>query len=235
MVHIKGKLFWTLILLLVLTLVACGQPSKPGPTNPTPGPTDPGPDEPEPEPSPTDVISGVLGDWDTTKGAYVHFASFDEEGTPTYFTSTISSEGAFSVKLSEPEPQQLLDTRFCDEAEESPKFKATTISQGRISDVAEPQGDETGRIILGNNPEFFFGDSSEASKGDRVTSWWYSDQDVTFNGECEDIMYAISFEKGWNLYHTIVSNVTEDSFTLTVETGPISEGVTWLFYEEEGF
>lgn len=215
----------------LLFLIACSSPADPGPTNPDPNepPTNPNPTDPKTVKS----ISGVVANWDAANGTFVHFASYGEGDMPQYFSAPISAEGAFSVALAEPKPEQLFTANFCSEAEDSPEFRAATISLGHVSSQAEPQEATQGRLILGNNYEFFSGESSEASVGDRRIEWWYSDKELAFSGECEDIIYAVEFEKGWNLYHTIVESVEGDTATLKVETGPVPENVSWVYISEE--
>ena len=69
----------------------------------------------------------------------------------------------------------------------------------------------------------------EEENGDNFyyTSWFYSDRDVTMEGEHNGRKYNVTLKKGWNV---VYDSYTDDGFSLTSQK-PSGVNYTWNYYD----
>lgn len=193
----------------VLLIAACGS------TSPLP--------QPEPQPEPSEQVGAILGRVTPPEGARRVQTAIEGIGT------SVDTEGKFGLAL--PNAATMTSTY---REELFPVYRPPTPPNefgdsvfGLCQDVTEDAPDDllvfpinelrtdTGRTLVQDR-----GQLSDSS--DKITTWWFSSQDVTFSfkGNCiplGQIDTTLTFKRGWN---AVATEYFGDRTTYTVVEQP---------------
>ena len=181
------------------------------------------------------ALSGVIPDWDATKGPYVRFSL---EGRPGQVAASglVDDAGQFTAELPALSPDNVEERSACsgDDTFQGGVFFWGSTSASETSDALNT----TGQLYYGTNPALVDLDDALGSikAGDTLAVWMYSAEDTSLIGSCDEGpfkgSYDLQLKAGWNETHLLVTTADEKSATLEQKTGLPANG-GWALYTGE--